>query len=90
MAQGRAEIITQLESEGLFVTEWSDPAGTTYPRHSHGRLEVRVVLEGQLTLWLSDGKHELGPGDRIDIEAGTEHEAAVGPDGVTYLAGSGR
>jgi quercetin dioxygenase-like cupin family protein len=39
---------------------------------------------------MDDATRELGPGDRIDIEAGTEHAALAGPNGVHYLAGSGR
>jgi hypothetical protein len=27
----------------------------------------------------------LGVGDRLDLPAGTDHEAVVGPDGVTCL-----
>ena len=28
---------------------------------------------------------ELAPGDRLDLPAGTSHDAVVGPDGVTCL-----
>jgi mannose-6-phosphate isomerase-like protein (cupin superfamily) len=34
---------------------------------------------------LRDRDVELRPGDRLDIEPGTEHAAAVGPQGVTCV-----
>jgi hypothetical protein len=30
----------------------------------------------------------LGPGDRLDIDAGTDHSASVGPEGVTCVEAS--
>ncbi len=37
------------------------------------------------TVETGDGTIELAAGDRLDLPAGTVHEAEVGPDGVTCL-----
>ena len=86
----RTEAIDVLASEGLFVTEWSDDADAFYPSHVHEQREVRIVLEGTMTIRTPTAVHELGPGDRVDLAAGEQHEARVGPRGVRYLAGSAR
>jgi len=33
----------------------------------------------------ADGDLDLGPGDRLDLEPGTDHSATVGPHGVECL-----
>lgn len=69
------------------MTEWSDDAGATYASHAHPFPEVRVVVEGSMTIICGAAEHELRAGDRFDVDPDTEHSAVVGPDGVTYLAG---
>jgi quercetin dioxygenase-like cupin family protein len=86
----RKRIIGALEREGLLVTEWFDEADASYPEHAHATEEVRVVLDGSMTLVIAEVAHELGPGDRVDIAASQPHSASVGPHGVRYLAGSRR
>jgi quercetin dioxygenase-like cupin family protein len=86
----RRTLIASLEAEGLTVTEWTDDAGTSYAAHAHGRREVRVVLEGSMTIAIDGVARRLGPGERLDIEAGRLHEATIGPEGVRYLAGAVR
>lgn len=84
----RAAAVAALRGEGLRVTEWTDDPGTAYPEHDHEALEVRIVLEGTMTIWVGDRPHELGPGDRLDLPPGTPHRALVGPSGVRFLAGT--
>jgi len=86
----RAQLIAQLRSEGLTVAEWSDPPDTAYDTHAHTYREVRVVLRGEITFVIGDGEVRLGPGGRIDLDAGQAHAARVGAEGVTYLAGTAR
>lgn len=86
----RRRAIAELEAEGLDVTEWSDDASASYATHAHEHREVRIVLEGALTMIVDGNERELGPGDRMDLESGQEHAARVGPDGVRYLAGTQR
>lgn len=86
----RAAALAALEGEGLYVFEWTDSPGVHYPEHEHAGREVRLVLEGTMTLGTPSGEHELGAGDRIDLEPGERHWARVGPDGVRYLAATSR
>lgn len=90
MEHGRDEIVAQLRSEGLIVTEWHDAPGTDYPEHAHRYDEVRVVLEGGMTIVVGDTPYELGPADRIDLVAGELHSARVHATGCRYLAGTRR
>lgn len=86
----RRTAIDTLRAEGLDVTEWHDDAGTSYDEHAHPYREVRIVLRGSITFVLTDGDVTLGPGDRLDLAAGRRHAAKVGPEGVHYIAGTGR
>jgi quercetin dioxygenase-like cupin family protein len=86
----REAVIAALEAEGLLVTEWWDDPGASYEAHVHPHAEVRVVLEGSMTIVVDGRTRDLRPGDRIDLAPGQEHAAVVGADGVRYLAGSGR
>lgn len=90
MEHGRDEIVTRLTEEGLDVTEWTDAPGTVYPEHTHPYDEVRVVLEGGMTVTVDGSPYELGPGDRIDLSAGEPHSAQVHERGCRYLAGTRR
>lgn len=42
-------------------------------------------MTGAIVFHLRDGDMALRPGDRLDIEPGTEHAATVGPDGVACI-----
>lgn len=79
----------QLEREGYRVYAWEDPPHAWYGEHTHPGDEVRWVLRGSITIGVRGGPvHELGPGDRLDVPAGTVHWARVGPAGVRYLCGT--
>jgi quercetin dioxygenase-like cupin family protein len=80
-------LIAALIAEGLVVTEWSDEPNTSYAEHVHETNEVRIVLEGSVTVTTDGRSIDLGPGDRLDIATGQPHSALVGANGVTYLAG---
>jgi quercetin dioxygenase-like cupin family protein len=43
---------------------------------------VLYCAEGSITFHVEEGDLELRPGDRLDVEPGTPHEATTGPDGV--------
>ncbi len=86
----RQGLIDGLRAEGLDVTEWFDDPHATYPEHTHPGREVRVVLEGTMTILVDGTRHELGPGERLDLRPRRVHSAVVGPSGCRYLAGSDR
>ena len=77
----------RLLSEGLDASPWSNGPGDRYPAHEHGYDKVIVVERGSIEFGLPvDGRSvQLGAGDRLELPAGTRHDAIVGPSGVTCL-----
>jgi quercetin dioxygenase-like cupin family protein len=68
---------------GLTPSEWANGPGYRYAEHTHPHDKVLVCVRGSITFHTPDGDLRLGPGDRMDLPAGTPHAATVGPDGVT-------
>jgi len=77
----------RIRAEGLDPSSWSNGPGDRYGAHDHGYDKVIVVAHGSIAFGLPDGGGSvaLGPGDRLELPAGTRHDATVGPDGVTCL-----
>ena len=77
----------RLRDEGLDPGAWSNGPGDRYAAHEHGYDKVIVVERGSIRFGLpATGESiELGAGDRLDLPAGTDHDALVGSDGVTCL-----
>lgn len=73
--------------EGLQPYPWSNGPFDVYPAHMHSYDKVIYVLGGSITFGLPDLKQQvtLQPGDRLDLPAGTVHDATVGPQGVVCL-----
>ena len=71
--------------QGLRPRWWGNAPGDTYGRHAHDYHKVLVCAEGSITFHTPDGDVELSPGDRLDLDPGTEHGATVGPGGVTCV-----
>ena len=78
---------TRLEGEGLDPGAWSNGPGERYGAHDHGYDKVIVVASGAITFGLGDADEAmaLAQGDRLELPAGTTHDALVGPDGVACL-----
>jgi len=74
-----------LAEEGLEAFGWGNAAGEIYPPHIHGYDKVIYVVEGSIAFGLPDGRIDLQAGDRLDLPAGVEHAASVGPQGVCCL-----
>jgi uncharacterized protein YjlB len=77
----------RLRSEGLDPGSWSNGPGDRYGAHDHGYDKVIVVVSGSITFGLPDRGEvvALGAGDRLELPAGTAHDAVVGDLGVTCL-----
>lgn len=84
----RAELEERLAAEGLSPHAWSNGPRDTYGRHEHGYHKVLYCVRGSIVFHMDGGDVELGPGDRLDIPAGTPHAATVGPHGVECLEAS--
>lgn len=80
-------------ARGLFAAEncphprrWRGGPGEEYPPHGHGYHKILFVLAGSITFEDDERKtYRLMPGDRLDIDAGTEHAATAGPRGVECM-----
>ena len=75
----------RLIAEGLDPSAWSNGPGDRYGSHDHGYDKVIVVAAGSIRFGLADGTIDLGAGDRLELPAGIDHDATVGPSGVTCL-----
>lgn len=81
------DLTARLRAEGLQSATWSNGPHAHYAAHDHGYDKVVVVTSGSITFGLP-GEHrsiELVVGDRLELPAGTTHEAVVGPAGVTCV-----
>ena len=75
----------RLVGEGLDPGAWSNGPGDTYASHDHAYDKVIVIASGSITFGLANGPTQLAAGDRLELPAGTAHDAVVGPDGVVCL-----
>jgi hypothetical protein len=77
----------RLRAEGLDPGTWSNGPGDRYAAHEHGYDKIIVVARGSIRFGLPDldGGVDLAEGDRLELPAGTRHDAVVGPAGVTCL-----
>jgi mannose-6-phosphate isomerase-like protein (cupin superfamily) len=73
--------------EGLHPYPWSNGPHDVYPAHMHSYDKIIYVVHGSITFGLPDLKQQitLQAGDRLDLPAGTVHDAVVGPQGVVCL-----
>jgi uncharacterized protein YjlB len=81
------ELRDRLMGEGLDPGAWSNGPADRYGSHDHGYDKVIVVVAGSIRFGLPerDEAVDLAAGDRLELPAGTAHDAVVGPDGVTCL-----
>lgn len=80
-------LVAALRAEGLDPGSWSNGPGDVYASHVHAYDKVLVVVRGSIDFGMPDLARAaaLRTGDRLDLPAGTRHDARVGPDGVTCL-----
>lgn len=85
MTSGR--LGARLAAEGLDAQTWSNGPGDVYGAHDHGYDKVIVVAVGSIEFGLpgTGERLALAAGDRLELPAGTVHDASVGPAGVTCL-----
>ena len=81
------DVRARLQAEGLEPGTWANGPGDRYAAHAHGYDKVIVVAAGSITFGLPDDCRSilLEAGDRLELPAGTSHDAFVGPLGVTCL-----
>jgi quercetin dioxygenase-like cupin family protein len=76
-----------LEAEGMTYYKWGNDPLDVYTAHSHPYNKIVYVVEGSITFGLPEEgrKFTLRAGDRLDLPAGTVHNAVVSTLGVTCL-----
>jgi len=84
-------VVRRLRGEADLCYSWSNGPGAQYAVHAHPYRKILYVTAGSIT-FLPQGTEPviMGPGDRIEIPAGTPHAALVGPQGVTCWEGQAR
>jgi mannose-6-phosphate isomerase-like protein (cupin superfamily) len=81
----RREVESALRAEGLSPTAWGNGGDVSYGRHVHEHHKVLLCVSGSIVFHTEAGDVALGPGDRMELPAGVEHAATVGPDGVECM-----
>ena len=72
-----------MRADGLTPRRWSNAPGDTYGWHRHDYHKVLYCVAGSIVFHTGDtGDLELHPGDRLDLDPGTDHAATVGGEGV--------
>ena len=73
--------------QGLHPYQWSNGPHDVYAAHSHAYDKVIYVVKGSITFDLPQLGQQLTlkAGDRLDLPAGTVHDAVVGAQGVVCL-----
>jgi hypothetical protein len=81
------ELAVRLRAEGLDPGAWSNGPGDRYAPHVHGYDKVLVCTAGSMRFGLPARgiTVDLVPGHRLDLPAGTRHDAIVGVAGVSIL-----
>jgi uncharacterized protein YjlB len=84
MAGGYA---ARLRAEGLAPSSWSNGPHDRYAAHDHAYDKVLVCERGSIRFGLPalGEAVDLAEGDRLELPAGTTHDAVVGAEGVTCL-----
>lgn len=85
--RSKGDPTARLLAEGLDPGSWSNGPGDRYGAHEHAFDKVLVVASGSIRFGLPDLNRsvELAIGDRLELPAGTRHDAIVGDEGVTCL-----
>lgn len=81
------DLDARLRAEGLVPGRWANGPGERYAAHEHAYDKVLACERGFIRFGLPGvglAVH-LAPGDRLDLPAGTRHDAFVGDQGVTCL-----
>lgn len=81
------DVRERLRAEGLSASSWSNGPFDRYAAHEHGYDKVIVVIDGSIQFGLPEESRsiDLAAGDRLELPAGTLHDALVGEHGVTCL-----
>jgi len=86
----RSQLEESLLEEGFDPFAWVDEPGKHYETHAHQHDETIWILQGAMQFHVAGRVFDLGPGDRLTLPRGSQHEAQAGPEGCEYLVGQRR
>lgn len=86
----RSRLEESLLEDGYDPFAWVDEPGKRYEPHTHSHDESIWIIRGSMTFQIGGQAYDLGPGDRLILPRGSEHEATAGPEGCEYLIGQRR
>lgn len=79
----------RLESGGYSVSRYAYRPGTHFPDHKHAFDKKDAVVRGRFMIRAEGREFMLGPGDMLEVPAGTIHSAeVVGDETVVSLDAS--
>jgi quercetin dioxygenase-like cupin family protein len=79
-------IDVKLANEHVGMWLWKARAGAASPMHVHSREEEQFLLiDGSVTFVLGDERHELAPGEMVQLPAGTPHGYVVTSETATVV-----
>jgi mannose-6-phosphate isomerase-like protein (cupin superfamily) len=81
-ASGDDAIRRRFADEGLHPSFWTSAPVAEFGVHSHPRAKLLYCVRGSITFLAGGSAFPMAAGDRIEIDAGTDHAASVGLDGV--------
>jgi quercetin dioxygenase-like cupin family protein len=82
----RQALEARLVGEGLTPRGWANGPDDRYGWHRHAYHKILYCISGSIVFHTTaDGDLALGPGDRLEIEPGTDHAATVGATGVECI-----
>jgi uncharacterized protein YjlB len=81
------DLEARLREEGLEPYRWGNLPADRYPAHDHPYDKVIAVEHGSIRFGLpsTGAAVDLEAGDRLELPAGTSHDALVGETGVDCL-----
>ena len=81
------DLATRLREDGFAPSGWANGPGERYGAHDHPYDKLIVVERGSIRFGLpANGETiDLTAGDRLELPAGTSHDAIIGPAGVSCL-----
>ena len=77
----RDRIEARYAEEGLRPYAWSNGPGDRYGWHTHGHTKILYCVRAASSSTRAR-RPRAQPGDRLEVDPGTEHAASVGDDGV--------
>ena len=84
----REEFLAFLSSEGFNeVVTVTREANGSLDVHAHPFEARALILDGDLTIRVSDDARNYRAGDVFHLAANVEHAEQYGPQGVSYLVG---